>query len=149
MRARSHGFTLIEVLIGIAVLGIAAVVLGAAYVNTLSAHAAVAQRATDGSFLDNLNEVVLNEPDRTKVEAGGDIPLPDNRRLRWQATIEEAPVPDLFRVVVKGEVLGDATKATEEFTQTLMLLRPTWSDPQRREQLSTDWREGRTKEMKR
>jgi|GEM_PF-659796 len=140
---RVRGFTLIEVLAAIFVLALAAVVLGAAYANTLGAHAAVAQRALVGSNMDFLRDAVLNEPEREKVEEGGEVPLPENRQLRWEAKIEEAPVPDLFKVTVTGRVSGARPGEAEEFTQVLMLLRPTWSDPQRREQIRSEWRAAR------
>ncbi|MBI2514207.1 MAG: prepilin-type N-terminal cleavage/methylation domain-containing protein [Opitutae bacterium] len=137
---QSRAFTLIEVLVALAVLALAAIVLGAAYANTLEAHRAVAQRAVGGSAMDFLHDQVLNEPEREKVEKGGDVSLPDDRRLRWEAKIEEAPVPDLFKVTVTTRTSGGTMKADEESTETLMLLRPTWSDAQRREQLRSDWR---------
>ncbi|MDP2138003.1 MAG: prepilin-type N-terminal cleavage/methylation domain-containing protein [Candidatus Didemnitutus sp.] len=150
MRTRSIvAFTLIEVLISLAIVGIAAVALGAAYANTLGAHAAVAQRAAHGTVLDHLSAVVLNEPDREKVESGGDLTLPENRRLRWEAVVEEAAVPDLFKVTIKGRVEGGTAGGVEEFTQSVMLLRPTWSDPQRREQQRTEWRASRPEETPR
>jgi prepilin-type N-terminal cleavage/methylation domain-containing protein len=143
-----RGFTLLEVLVGIAILALAVVVLGAAYVNTLGAHAAVAQRATAGEGMDYLREAVLAEPDRRKVEAGGRMPLPEDRDLSWVATVEAAAVPDLFRVVVRGRITGGRDGSEEAFEQKLMLLRPDWSEPDRREQVRADWartREGVTR----
>jgi len=137
----SNAFTLLEVLVGIAILAMAAVVLGAAYVNTMSAHAAVARRAVEGPGMEYLREAILNEPDRAKVEQGGNVPLPDGRQLQWSATIEELPVPDLFRVDVRARI--DGGKEAEEFTQAVNLLRPTWSDPGRREQIRARWNERR------
>jgi hypothetical protein len=136
---------LIEVLVGLAILAISVVVLGAAYANTLSAHRAVAQRAVGGSAMDFLRDQMLNEPEREKVEKGGDVSLPDDRRLRWEAKVEEAPVPDLFKVTITTRTTGGVMKADEEATETLMVLRPTWSDAQRREQLRSDWRAAREK----
>ncbi len=133
---------------GIAILAMAAVVLGAAYVNTLGAHAAVAQRASKGSGMDYLREVVFNEPERGKVEEGGQLALPDGRQLRWEAVIEEAAVPDLFKVVIRGQITGGTAKDAEEFEQTSMLLRPTWSDEGKREQLRGEWTKLREKEKR-
>lgn len=141
----ARAFTLIEVLVALAILALAAIVLGAAYANTLGAHRAVAQRASGGSAMDFLRDQILNEPEREKVEKGGDLALPDDRRLRWEARIEEAPVPDLFKVTLTTRTNGGTMKAEETETETLMLLRPTWSDPQRREQLRSDWRADREK----
>lgn len=137
--SRCFGFTLLEVLVGIAILAMAAVVLGAAYVNTLNAHAAVARRANAGNGMDYLREAVLNEPERDQVEQGGQRALPEGRQLQWEATVEEAAVPDLFKVTVRGRITGAATNDDEKFEQTLMLLRPTWSDAGKREQLLADW----------
>jgi general secretion pathway protein I len=143
-------FTLIEVLISLAILALAAIALGAAYANTLEAHRAVAARAVAGTPIDFLREQLLNEPEREKIEQGGDVQLPENRRLRWEVEIEEAAVPDLFKVVVRGRVEGGgASRPPEEFTRTLMLLRPTWSDPPRREQLRSEWRALRNEEANR
>ncbi len=133
----TNAFTLLEVLVGIAILAMAAVVLGAAFVNTMAAHATVARRAVEGPGMEYLREAILNEPDRTQVEQGGSVPLPDGRQLQWSATLEESPVPDLFRVEVRGRI--DGGREPEEFTQVVTLLRPTWSDPTRREQIRVQW----------
>lgn len=150
MHAPSHpsvrrGFTLLEVLVGIAILAMAAVVLGAAYANTLGAHAAVAQRARTGDSMDYLREVIFNEPERDKVEKGGQVTLPDGRLLNWEATVEEAAVPDLFKVTVRGRFSGAASK-DDDFEHVAMVLRPTWSDSGKREQLRGDWTKLRERE---
>jgi len=134
-----RGFTMLEVLVGIAILALAVVVLGAAYVNTLGAHAVVAQRAAAGAGMDYLREAVLAEVLRVKVEAGGRMPLPDDRVLFWEATVEEVAVPDLFRVVVSGRITGGSDANEESFEHKLMLLRPGWSEAGRREQLRVEW----------
>lgn len=142
---RSRAFTLIEVLIALAILAIAAVVLGAAYANTLHAHAAIAQRADAGNAMDFLRDQLLNETEREKIEKGGDLNLPDDRRLRWEAKLEDTLVPDLFKVTITTRVSGGTLKADEESTETLMLLRPTWSDAATRDRIRTDWRAARDK----
>jgi general secretion pathway protein I len=147
--ALRRGFTLMEVLVGIAILAMAAVVLGAAYVNTLGAHEAVARRAAAGTGMDYLRDIILNEPERTKVEHGGNLALPDNRQMNWEAVVEEATVPDLFRVLVRGRITGTAAKDGEAFEQALMLLRPSWSDAGKREQLRGDWAKQREAEARR
>lgn len=146
---QSCGFTLLEVLVGIAILAMAAVVLGAAYANTLGAHAAVAQRARTGDGMDYLREVIFNEAEREKVEQGGQLALPDGGQLHWEATIEEAAVPDLFKVVIRGRIAGGTAKEAEEFEHTSMLLRPAWSDSGKREQVRSDWTKLREKEKRR
>jgi prepilin-type N-terminal cleavage/methylation domain-containing protein len=144
-RSPRRAFTLIEVLASIAILAMAAVVLGAAYVNTLNAHHAVAVRAATGHEIDYLRDALLNEPERENVEKGGQVNLPDNRRLQWDATIEEAVVPDLFKVTVHGKIFSNSPTSDDSFDETIMLLRPTWSDPAKREQLRNDWAQRLTK----
>ncbi len=138
---RRAGFTLLEVLVGIAVLALAAVVLGAAYVNTLHAHHAVAHRAASGHGVEYLREAVLNEPERGQVEQGGWLNLPGHRQLRWEARVEEAAAPDLFKVTLRGRITGSGDDET--FEHTLMLLRPTWSDSAKRERLREIWQRRR------
>ncbi|HET7535670.1 MAG TPA: prepilin-type N-terminal cleavage/methylation domain-containing protein [Candidatus Didemnitutus sp.] len=138
-RSVAAAFTLVEVLVSLAILVGAAVVLGASYVNTLNAHHAVALRAAAGHEIDYLRDAILNEPDRETVEKGGTVTLPDNRRLQWDAAIEEAVVPDLFKVTVRGQIAGTSATDHDSFEETMMLLRPTWSDPQKREQQRTEW----------
>ncbi len=99
--------------------------------------------------MDYLRDVILNETERTKVEEGGHLALPDSRQMDWEAVVEEATVPDLFKVVVRGRITGTSNKDAEEFEQTLMLLRPTWSDAGEREKLRVEWDKLREKSLNR
>jgi len=128
-------FTLLEVLIGIVVLALAAVVLGAAYTNTLQAQHAVARPDADTEVWLHLGAAVLTEPARETLERGGELVLPDGRRLVWTAQIEAMPVPDLYRVGLNARL----AETGKEFDRRLMLLRPAWSDPGEREKLREEW----------
>lgn len=134
MRARA-AFTLLEVLVGIAILALAAVVLGAAYTNTLEAQHAVGRPDAGSEVWPYLGAVVLTETARETLERGGELELPDGRRLRWAAQIEAMPVPDLYRVGLRGRF----SDTGQEFGRRLLLLRPTWSDPIEREKLREEW----------
>lgn len=123
-----RAFTLIEVLVALAIFAIAAVALGAAYVNLVQMHAALRER--DGSEADIAwaREVMLAEPDRALVERGGDLVLPDGRTATWRATVTPSEVSDLFDVTLELDApppggSGDLVRNKE----TLRLLRPTWS----------------------
>ena len=131
-----RAFTLVEVLVALAVLAVAAVVLGAAYVNLLQTHAALRDR--DGSSADIAwaREALLAEADRAEAERGGDVVLPDGRTATWRATITPAAVSDLFDVTL--EVSAPPSSGAGELvrtSETLRLLRPTWSTPAERERL--------------
>jgi general secretion pathway protein I len=133
---RRSAFTLIEVLVALAIFALAAVVLGATYVNLLRTHAALRERDGSGDDIQWARDLLLVEPDRQAAERGGDIVLPDGRAASWRATIEPTEVSDLFQVTLELDAPppgggGDLIKSRA----TLRLLRPTWSTPAERTEL--------------
>lgn len=128
-------FTLVEVLVSLAIFAIAAVVLGAAYVNTLTNYQAAQQWGSRQGELELLRTALLTEPDRAQAEKGGELPWDDSRTVRWHARIEETTVADLFQVIVDWEISDPDPGRGATGRQTLMLLRPSWSDPRERERL--------------
>ena len=134
-RTRPPAFTLIEVLVSLAIFALAAVVLGATYLNVLTGYAAVAQRNGHDQDLRLVRTVVLAEPERKKAEAGGEVALPGNRTAHWEAKIEEADVADLFSVRWRCEIRDPAQPQSWTQEESFLLLRPTWSDPAVRDRL--------------
>ena len=132
---RAAGFTLIEVLVALAIFALAAVVLGAAYVNVLTSYDAVSRRSEHEQELRLVRAAVLAESDRTVVEQGGTYPLPDNRSVQWTATVEEAGVADLFRVQFRCTMPEPGRPDPWVREEVFFLLRPTWSDPATRDRL--------------
>ena len=136
LHQKSCGFTLIEVLISLAIFALAAVVLAAAYLNVLGSYQAVARRQESEEAWKLVRIAVLTEADRTKVEAGGRLPLADGTNLHWAATIDGTAVADLFAVTLHAEpelsTPGGELRVRE---QKIMLLRPAWSDPTERGKL--------------
>ena len=130
-----RGFTLIEVLVALGILALAAVALGVTYVNLLQLHAALRDRDGSGDDLQWARAALLVEPDRATAERGDDVVLPDGRRANWRATITATAVSDLFVVVLEMDApppvgkVGDTVKSKCEMT----LLRPTWSTGAERE----------------
>jgi len=135
VKTRRAAFTLIEVLVALAIFALAAVVLGAAYVNVLTSYDAVSRRSEHEQELRLVRAVVLAEPDRTVVEQGGPFPLPDGRTAQWTATVEEAAVADLFRVKFRCEIAEPGRTEPWVREEEFSLLRPTWSDPAARDRL--------------
>ena len=129
------GFTLLEVLVALAIFAMAAVVLGATYVNALNAYEAVSRRNQYDADLRFVRAAVLTEPDRDKVEEGGDLDLGENKRAHWHADIASTDTVDLFSVVWTCEITDPGRRAPYHATQTFLLLRPTWSDPVERTKL--------------
>jgi general secretion pathway protein I len=136
-----HGFSLIEVLVSLAIFAVAAVVLGTAYVNVLVNFHAMRARADEKSEMAFARAQLLAEPKRAEAERGGQIPLPAGGTLRWQAEIEETSHADLFEVNLEFETLAAGREAPRRERQTFLLLRPTWSEPLKREALQTAARE--------
>lgn len=129
------GFTLIEVLVSLAIFALAAVVLSAAYLNVLGSYRAIGERQRTDEEWKLLRLAVISEPERAKVEAGGSLRLADGREVPWTARVESTEVADLFRVVLDGEApSGNGAEAWRR-QQVLHLLRPSWSDPAEREEL--------------
>jgi general secretion pathway protein I len=127
-------FTLVEVLVSLAIFGLAAVVLGATYVNILTNYQAAMTRPQQQGELALLRPALLAESDRARAEKGADQPLPGNRTARWQSRIEETAIADLFAVTFEWEI-DEPGRPPVTGQETFMLLRPTWSDPEVRERL--------------
>jgi general secretion pathway protein I len=135
------GFTLLEVLVALAIFALAAVVLGATYVNALNAYEAATRRNEYSEDLRFLRTAVLTEPDRKKVEEGGDLDLGGNKRARWRAEIAPTNTVDLFAVTWTCEITDPGRREPYRTSQTFLLLRPTWSDPVERSTLLEQVRE--------
>jgi general secretion pathway protein I len=148
MRRRSESrraaFTLLEVLVALAIFALAAIVLGSAYLNILTSYDAVARAAAVSEDLAFARQQVLLEPDRKKLEQGGEFDSVNGRHVRWSAEFALGVMPDVYNVTFTCEINDpgkiEATKAVEKFT----LLRPTWTIEDTaadNEKLRTDVRE--------
>jgi general secretion pathway protein I len=127
-----RGFTIIEVLVALAVFAITAVVLGAAYLNVLNGYE-IARHAnendTDVSFA---RSQLLVQSDLQTAETGAefDDTLPDgDHHVKWTAEIEPAGTTDLFSVTFTCTITEPGNLQPRKVVEHLMLLRPTWSDP--------------------
>lgn len=105
----------------------AAAVLGSAYVNVLNAYEVAARSVLTNEDFAFARQIVLSEPDRKKLERGGDFTTGDGRQVRWTAEFASTAMPDVFTVTLSCEVpdpgRGEPVRSTQSFT----LLRPTWS----------------------
>jgi len=143
---KRRGFTLIEVLMSLAIFALAAVSLGAAYSNVLMGRLALQQ---DEQRLDDLSRcraALMETPGFDDVEAGGDIHLPGGRTARWKGKIEATAVSDLFAVQLTAEIEPTNGGEAEEISETRMLLRPTWSIPSDRQKIRDEARQRLEKE---
>lgn len=135
-----RGFTLLEVLVSLAMVGIAAVVLGTAYVNVLFNYHAMQGRSADEADAAHVRALVMAEPQRTAAERPGRMERPAGGTVRWAARIGETPLPDLFRVDLEMEFVPASTAASRLRREEFLLFRPEWSDPAEREVLRAAFR---------
>lgn len=134
-----RAFTLLEVLLALALFSIAGLVLAAAYTNVLNNLEKV---KVDQALEDELALVraqVLLQPELEEVEKGGDLPTINYGEARWKAVVTPSErIADLFRVDLEIELEGredEQSTPPRTLTQTLWLLRPDWSEPTERDDL--------------
>ncbi|TVP79200.1 MAG: prepilin-type N-terminal cleavage/methylation domain-containing protein [Puniceicoccaceae bacterium] len=142
-RAGSHrrgGFSLIEVVIAVAVFAMAATVLVSAFTNALLAR-------ERGLNIDMLNADIravrmqlLLQPNIEEAERGGLFETLSSGRASWEARIEPTDVVDLFRVQFSMDFSDPPEDLPDTYEETLYLLRPTWSQSDERSQLLQDKR---------
>ena len=137
----AFGFTLLEVLVALAIFALAAVVMGATYINVLVAYEAATRRIDYWEDLKFVRSALLTEPDRVKAEMGDELDLGDNRRARWSAEIAPTETTDVFAVTWTCEITDPKRNAPQKTSQQFRLLRPTWSDPVERSQLRENARQ--------
>jgi general secretion pathway protein I len=123
-----RGFTMLEVMVALALFAMAAIALGAAYVNVLNSYAAIDRAAHRDEDLRFARTAIFLEADRTKAEEGGEFESADGRRVRWAALIEPTELPDLFTVNFTCETTEPHGGGTRVIEQSFRLLRPTWSE---------------------
>ena len=123
-----RAFSLIEVLVALAIFALAAVGLGAAYSNVLLGRQALKQYDVGAEDMARCRAALLETVNFDDIEVGGDIYLPDDRMARWQGTVEPTTVSDLFAVTLSAEIQKDSGgEYIPMKEETRLLLRPSWS----------------------
>lgn len=136
-RRAARGFTMIEVLLAVALFAVAILVLASSYLNILQSLEAVKMDHALNEELRWLRERVLSEGDRDALEKGGDVKTLDFGNARWSVVISPTEVADLFSVELSVE-LGDTEKDRKQKTSTMQVLRPTWSQAVDRGKIMAD-----------
>ncbi len=128
-RTTLGGFTLIEVMVALAVFALSTVVIGAAYVNVLSGYNAASKGFQRDEDLRFARSLLMAQADIKKVEEGGEFDTADQRRVRWSGTVEPTNTADLFTVTFTCEISSLGTVGNDrKVTEVFRLLRPTWSE---------------------
>ena len=135
-----RAFTLLEVLLAVALFAIAVVVLAGAYVNVIEGMESVRSDRAFEQELRWIREKVLLEPDLKKVEEGDEAPTPDFGNARWEVVVEPTGVADLFLISLHVEMEGNDDEPLREVNEQFMVLRPAWSEPLDRDKLRNEAR---------
>lgn len=134
-------FSLIEVVIAVAIFGMAASVLMSAFTNALLARDRSVSNDLLNADIRSVRMQLLLEPDIEAAEDGDDYETLSSGLATWEARIEPTNVVDLFRVELRIDFSEPPEDLPEEYSESLYLLRPTWSESDERSDLLQDKRE--------
>src|SRR5438132_9783435 len=113
---RTNAFTLLEVLVALAIFALAAIVLGSAYLNILNSYEIVSRSAVTSEDVAFARQIVLAEPDRKKLEDGGEFDAPGGRHVKWTVEIVSTTEADLFTVTFHCDVEDNASTSAQGTT---------------------------------
>jgi prepilin-type N-terminal cleavage/methylation domain-containing protein len=136
-----RGFTIIEVMLALALFGVAVTTFTAAYLNIINAIAAI---QVDQAYEQDLSMIRLAAFSRVlveDVEEGGEVFTGSHGEASWKVEYEPTLVADLFRVRLLMEVLDKEKGEMKEVEEVHYLTRPTWSDPVERAELRAETRD--------
>ncbi len=137
---RRKGFTVIEVMVAMAIFFLAVVILASSYLDVLNAYAKIENDTDFSNDLRFARATLMAEPDLETAEKGAEFETTNGHRVAWKATIEGTNVADLFDVTFECEVDSAEQKEPLRLTEKFRLLRPTWSKPEDRDKLRADAR---------
>lgn len=135
------GFTLIEVLLALALFSISVVVLASAYINVLFGLESVRVDRVLEQEMAFVRSVVLTAPDLETLEEGGELPTGELGIAYWEAELEPTAIADLFIVRVTVSLEGTRETEGKSLNERLVVLRPGWSEPVDRDKLRAESRE--------
>lgn len=135
-----RGFSLIEVLVALAVMVMAFTILTQTFFNTLMALDNLEANADGHNIIRFARTQIILQPELEEFERGGEIETLNLGTVRWMARVEPTEVIHLFRVELSMEFQPTEGAAFEQ-SDVLFLLRPTWSDPMDTTRLLEDSRQ--------
>jgi prepilin-type N-terminal cleavage/methylation domain-containing protein len=145
MRARRNlsgrGFTLVEVMLAMALFGIAITTFATAYINIISTLGTIQVDQSYEQDLTLIRQRVLVLQTVEELEEGGELFTGSHGEANWRVEYEPTLVADLFQVTLIIEILDREKDEMKEVVETHYLTRPTWSDPVERSELQADTRE--------
>lgn len=135
----TRAFTLIEVLVALSIFALAAVVLGSSYLNVLTAYEVLSRGMQVNEDFAFARQLILREPDRQKLEQGGEFETAGGNRAKWSVEITSTSVPNVFNVAFTSEISDSTGTRPTKLAQQFTVLRPTWViDVAERDKLKAD-----------
>ncbi|MFT6236471.1 MAG: general secretion pathway protein I [Lentimonas sp.] len=132
------GFSLIEVVVALALFAMASVVLTSSFVNALLAREHGQSNDLRHADIRAVRMQLLLEPNMDDAEDGDRHDTLNNGTANWEASIEPTNVIDLFEVQLSIEFSEPQEEQAATYTESLYLLRPTWSKTDERSSLLQD-----------
>lgn len=130
------GFTLLEVMVAMALFFMAVTYFSMAYLNTLMAVESTQVNQSLEQDMAAIRRQVLLLGDVEEIESGGEVVTGEHGTALWKIEYEPTEVADLFLVTLSVELEPqDEENGVTEATEKFYLTRPSWSDPLDREEL--------------
>lgn len=133
------GFSLIEVVIAIAIAGAAFIVLTETFFNILLTLGSLETQSDHQRDVRFVRSQIIQLADREEVEDGGEITTLNLGEAEWIAEVEETETVDLFRLNLDIEFENPEGQPIL-YEESLYLLRPTWGDSLERSALLDEMR---------
>lgn len=126
----SRAFTVVEVLIALAICAMMGVVLVASYMNILNAYDAMAKNPKRNLDVRFARNALLAEADFETAQKGDQLEGPSGRHITWSSVIEPTLTANLFQVTFTCELSAgnDPADKEETVTEVFRVLRPTWAN---------------------
>jgi general secretion pathway protein I len=134
----TKAFSLIEVVVALALFAMASVVLTSSFVNALLAREHGQSNDLRHADIRAVRMQLLLQSDLEDAEDGNRYETLNNGAATWEASIQATNVVDLFQVQLRIEFSDPQDEQASEYIETLYLLRPTWSESDERSDLLQD-----------
>jgi general secretion pathway protein I len=121
------GFSLIEVLIALALFAICSNLIASAFINALLARERDPSLTYQDIAINTVRKQLLLEKNLEDAEEGGTLTLLERGQASWTAEIHPTDIIDLFECRFDIELLESDDPNQDTYSETLYLLRPTWS----------------------
>tara|TARA_B100001769_G_scaffold41792_1_gene29007 strand:- start:839 stop:1315 length:477 start_codon:yes stop_codon:yes gene_type:complete len=135
---KPKAFTLIEVLISLALFALASNIIASAFINALLARESNPSITYKDIATQTARRQLLLEPNLEDAMDGARIETLEIGEVVWTSEILPTDIVDLFECQLVIEFLDVDSETASTYNETLFLLRPTWSVSDERSSLLQD-----------